>query len=72
MKENILSINEYLEHNPNATLKEYHEYINKIQIDEHTRKFKIKPPFYYIKCIFDFFNDIKNLCVMILRAPKYL
>lgn len=72
MKENILSINAYLEHNPNATLREYHEYINNAQIDEHTRKFKVKPPFYYVKCIFDFFNDIKNLCVMILRAPKYL
>lgn len=72
MKENILSVSAYLEHNPNATLKEYHEYVNKTQNDEHTRKFKVKQPFYYVKCIFDFFNDIKNLCVMILRAPKYL
>lgn len=32
MKENILSISTYLEHNPNATLKEYYEYVNVTQI----------------------------------------
>lgn len=45
MKENILSVSAYLEHNPNATLKEYHEYVNKTQNDEHTRKSEAKKNF---------------------------
>lgn len=45
MKENILSVSAYLEHNPNATLKEYYEYVNKMQNDEHTRKCEAKKNF---------------------------
>lgn len=45
MKENILSVSAYLEHNPNATLKEYYEYVNKMQNDEHTRKSEAKKNF---------------------------